>query len=202
MLERNLIPIRLVLTFVLAFMVAPLFAAPITGAITIATKNTDGSTIPTTGTGAITKWRIEYGTCGPLDNNNRPVFATKLGEVVGTPALTNYTTPDLAPATYCLRAYNTNSANIESDPANVLQATVPQPKPNPPAFTVTAPTAYEYKPSTNSMARVGIVPVGTPCGPELKTVSGVNYCRLEVIEADFVNWPSNVKLTEVWAVGG
>lgn len=75
--------------------------------------------------------------------------------------------------------------------------------PSPPTGVKTAETvAYEYRPSTNTLARIGVVPSGIPCGPETKTVSGVTYCRLDRAKADLVNWPSDPKLMDVWVKAG
>lgn len=192
--------LALIALIVLAPLIAHAGVIPFT--LTLPTKNTDGTSIPATGTGSITKWRVEYGTCGANDFSGKPTFGTKTGEINGLPATLTGLTPDLAPAQYCLRAFMTNTYNVESDPSNPVTATVPPPKPGPPGLTVQQPTAYEYKPGTNSMARIGLVPVGTPCGPETKSISGVTYCRLAPIGVDFVNWPSNLKIMDAWAVGG
>lgn len=105
-------------------------------------------------------------------------------------------------ANYCFRAYAKNVGGVESGPSSVLAYVVPPSTPGAPGLSVSAPTAYEYRPSTNTMARVAYVPVGTPCGPETKVISGATYCRLDVNEADFVNWPTSLTLTEVWAKAG
>lgn len=174
-------------------------ADPIPFTLAFPTQNTNGTAIPASGTGSLNAWRTEYGSCGAVVNGVQG-FGTKAGEVKGTPPTTTGTTPDMAPGTYCLRMFVSNTFGSESDASNAVQRVVVPPKPNPGQIFVGQPTAYEYKPATNTMARIGIVPVGTPCGPETKIVSGVTYCRLEPIEADLINWPTNLKLAEVWAV--
>jgi hypothetical protein len=75
---------------------------------------------------------------------------------------------------------------------------IPTP-PSPPVNVVVSDTvAYEWRPGTSTMARVGLVPLGTPCGPELKTVATLKYCRLPIGSVDKINWPTNLKLAEVW----
>lgn len=130
--------------------------------------------------------------------------ATPTWTLAGTTGanVTAYKAASLAAGTWCFRV-RAQSAGGDGPPTNVVTVSVVAPTPGQPGtLTVTAPTAYEYKPATNTMARVAYVPVGTPCGPETKVLAGLTYCRLDVNEADFVNWPSNAKLTEVWATAG
>jgi hypothetical protein len=175
----------------LAFGVTQAAGIPFT--LTAPPKNTDGTDIPASGPGSLTSWRTEYGTC------NGTAFGTKTGEVTGAPTTLTSVTPNVGPGTYCLRAFWKNTFGTESAPTNVASGVVLPPTPGPGTLTVQQPTAYEFKPSTNTLARIGYVPVGTPCGPQTKILSGTTYCRLDVNEADFVNWPANANLTEVWA---
>lgn len=108
----------------------------------------------------------------------------------------------LPAGTNCFRV-KAKSAAGDGPPTNTVSVTVTGPTPGQPGtLTVSSPTAYEYKSATDTMARVAFVPVGTPCGPQTKVISGITYCRLDINEADFVNWPSDQKLTEVWATAG
>jgi hypothetical protein len=105
-----------------------------------------------------------------------------------------------------------NSDSVESDPSAIatitvvggswtqdVKATVTKPKPMPPTGVTTAETiAYEFKPSTNTLAAIGLVPSGIPCGPETKTIAGVTYCRLDRTNADLWTRPADLKLNDVW----
>lgn len=122
--------------------------------------------------------------------------------LIGSPAEATFKATNLPAGLNCFRV-KAKSANGDGPPTNTVSMTATPPKPGQPGtLTVTAPTAYEYKPATDSMARVALVPIGTPCGPEKKIVKGVTYCRLDLTQADFVNWPANLRLTEVWAAAG
>jgi len=92
-----------------------------------ATTNTDGSAIPTTGGGSIASTRIEYGTCNGL------AFGVKVGEVVTSGPVETAATPNVAPGTYCSRAYNKNTYGNESGPTLVVQKVIDAPTPNPPS---------------------------------------------------------------------
>jgi hypothetical protein len=86
----------------------------------------------------------------------------------------------------------------ESWQKSVSAAVVPGVPSPPTSVTTTETVAYEYRPSTNTLARIGIVSSGIPCGPETKVVGGVKYCRLDRTKADLVNWPNSPTLADVW----
>lgn len=92
-----------------------------------ATQNTDSSPIPASGPGSIVSTRIEYGSCSGT------AFGTKQGEFTVTGQAETGTTPDLAPGTYCLRAFHRNTYGQESGPSNVAQKVVAAPTPRPPS---------------------------------------------------------------------
>jgi|SRR3970040_166983 len=76
----------------------------------------------------LTQTRLEFGTC------NGNAFAVKQGEVLRAGAATSIPTPDLAPGTYCFRAFNRRTVgglNIWSDSSNVIVRTVVGPAPSP-----------------------------------------------------------------------
>jgi len=56
-----------------------------------------------------------------------------------------------------------------------------------------------YMPSGNSMTAVGLIVAGQMCGPDVKTVAGVKYCRITRNQTDFVNWPADLKAVDIWA---
>lgn len=71
-----------------------------------ATRNTDNTTIPATGAGALARTTVEYGTCL---SRNPDVFGTKIGEIfVAAPANT-LTVNLIVVQEYCLRAFHSNS---------------------------------------------------------------------------------------------
>lgn len=91
------------------------------------TQNTDNTAIPASGPGSIASTRIEYGTCIAT------AFGTKLGEFIVTGQAEAGVSPDLAPGTYCARAYTKNTYGTESDSSNVAQKVIAAPKPKPPS---------------------------------------------------------------------
>lgn len=81
--------------------------------------------------------------------------------------------------------------------ANGCNPAPPQPPVN---VTVTTQTAYEYRPSTQTFAAIGLVPEGVTCGPETMLLKAVTYCRVKLADALPVVWPANRSLREVWVV--
>jgi hypothetical protein len=81
------------------------------------TTYVDDSPLPVS---AITRTRIEYGTCAGLN-----VFGTKLGEFVSVGNDTSEVSPNLQPGTYCFRALTTasgaESVASSTDDAVILQ---------------------------------------------------------------------------------
>lgn len=65
---------------------------------------------------------------------------------------------------------------------------------------VTADTkAYEVRTGASVfLTLVGITPAGVSCGPQTQKINGLTYCRIPITQADLVNFPSNVALTELW----
>jgi hypothetical protein len=88
------------------------------------TSYTDGSALAAS---AITRTRIEYGTCVS------GAFGVKGGEFISTGNDTTEVSPNLAPGVYCLRAYTTASG-VESAASNIASVTVVQPAPRPPTL--------------------------------------------------------------------
>lgn len=139
------------------------------------TTNTDGTTIPATGTGALTSTRVEYGTCAGTN-----VFGTKLGEQVATMPATTTTFSTLNAGTlYCFRAFSKNSYGSESGASAVVSKTTPAPTPNPPVLSATITVAYELNytgAGTKLGRRVATLNVGTPCMDNIvNTTSGPYY---------------------------
>jgi hypothetical protein len=117
------------LTALALFATFPAMAGTVTASWTNPTSYTDGSPLAAT---AITRTRIEYGTCAGLN-----VFGTKLGEFVSTGSDTSEVSPNLQPGTYCFRAFLTASG-AESVATSTDDAVILQPAPRAPAtFQVT-----------------------------------------------------------------
>lgn len=77
---------------------------------------------------SISRTRIEYGSC--LAGG---AFGTKAGEFISSGNDAQETSPNLAPGTYCFRAYTTASG-VESVASNVATSVVVQPAPKPPTL--------------------------------------------------------------------
>lgn len=103
------------------------YAATVNVSWTNATKNTDDSSIPSSGPGSIASTRVEIGTC------NGTAFGTKVGEFTVQGAATTATSPNLQPGTWCARAFHTNTYGSESGPSNVAVKVIAAPTPQPPS---------------------------------------------------------------------
>ena len=138
-----------------AFGVTRALAADVAVTWTQPTTNTDGSAIPATGPGSIASNRIEWGTC------NGTAFGTKVGERVVSPVATSATVTGLGPATWCFRAYATNTYAQESAASNAAQRVVNPPVPNPPVVTqATIARLWRH----GVQREVGRVALNVPCG--------------------------------------
>ena len=147
------------------------------------TQNTDGSAIPASGTGRLTGNRVEWGTCSGT------AFGTKAGEQVFATPTTAYTVPNLAPGTWCFRAYASTTYG-ESGPTNAVQKVIAPPMPNPPSgLTVANTVAYTVVKREDRfvMLPVGTVPAGTSCDTS-QSVNGYY-----VVPRETVTWTGSVK---------
>lgn len=167
--------------FPLLLAVLPLFSFADTVNLTWTnpTKNTNGTAV-----GTILSTRLEYGTC------SGSAFGTKSGEWVQTGAAAASTSPDLAPSTWCFRAY-TKTANGESAASNVAQKAIPAPLPNPPTNLVADAsnlTAYGISQTPDKLTTfpVGTISAGTACDPST-TLNG-----LYRVPRSAVQWAGNV----------
>lgn len=139
-------------------------AADVTTNWTYPTLNTDGSSIPASGAGSITSSKVEWGSCVGS------AFGTKIGEATIPAPTKTHTATGLPPATYCLRAYVTNTYGTSSDASGVVTVTVNPPKPQPPVIT-TATVARLLVPTRwgDQVGHVvGKVELGTECGAQRK----------------------------------
>lgn len=123
----------------------------------------------------VTQTRIEYGTCGAGGS-----FGEKRGEFVVPGAATTATSPDLAPGTWCFRAYPT-ADGLEGAASDVLQLVVPAAAPRAIAVVPGMNLAPLYRIGANGArgeAVLGFIPVGSDCGgPVVFTYRGVPYRR-------------------------
>jgi hypothetical protein len=115
---------REIVAVLLSVVSLPALAATVTANWVNPTQYTDGSALAVT---AITQTRIEYGTCVS------GAFGVKAGEFVSAGNDTSQVSPNLAPGTYCLRAYTTASG-VESAASNIATVSVAQPAPRPPTL--------------------------------------------------------------------
>jgi hypothetical protein len=152
-----------ILTFLLAILPGMALAGTLAGNLSAPTQNTDGSTIPASGTGSLTGARLEYGTCATTGAN--PTFGTKAGEITVAPTATTWSVPNLNPGTYCVRGYWKNTFGNESSASNAVSGPVNAPTPNPGTLTVSIPTVYTVIKSRDRFVAlpVGTVPLGTVC---------------------------------------
>lgn len=147
------------------------------------TKNTDGSSIPTSGAGSLVGNRVEWGTCSGT------AFGTKAGEQAFATPTTAYTVPNLAPGTWCFRAYASTTYG-ESGPSAVASKIIAAPMPNPPTgLTAVGGVAYTILKREDRfvMLPVGTVPPDTQCD----TSQGVN--GYYVVPRESVTWSGTVK---------
>lgn len=152
----------LVFIFMMAFSVCVL-AATANLTWTHPTMNTDGSSIPTTGTGALAQTRVEWGSC-----NSSGGFGTKESEIV-VPYPTNSVSINnfVGGETICFRAFTKNNLGIESDASLTVSKTFDVVKPRPPVLGAVIAVAYEItldrKMDIRVARQVGTVELGSPC---------------------------------------
>jgi hypothetical protein len=198
MTDRAIILVRALLTFVLAFMVAPMVPAQTPRAWnetdldwTFATTCTDGSAAaqncPATGV------RVERATSatGPWSTVVTTTSASVTSHrATGLPAGTNFF------------RFITLAASGASAPSNVVQSTNTPPLPSPGTLRVTQATAWEVRPnSTGTMVatRIGVVPLTSVCGNEQRTAGTETYTRIDPKLVDLVNWPNVLPPVDVFA---
>lgn len=164
------------------------FAADVAVTWTQPTTNTDGSSIPLSGAGAIVSNRVEWGSCVGS------AFGTAAGSQT-IPAATSYLVTGLAPATYCFRVTALNTYGSESAVSNVAQRAVAAPIPNPPIVTQAVIAGMQQTPvysvtaSGSLSTLMGFADVGVACvGPVLATYRGAKF--RQVARADVKMWGS------------
>ena len=173
------------------------YAGEATVSWTNPTTNTDGSAIPATGPGSLTGTRVEWGSCSGT------AFGTKAGEVSVAAGVSSVVVPNLAPATYCFRAFSKNTYNVESAASNVASKAVPPPVPNAP-IVVTVTTAVYDMTSKGGIGRVvGKIPRGTECvGDVIKTyANGTTWYEVPRSAVTLTGAPRSEKLVSRCAAG-
>lgn len=160
---------------------------------TNATTNTDGTTIPATGTGSLVRTVVEYGT------RNGTAFGTKQGEIFVAAPATTLQLNLVVIQQYALRAFHCNTyagttfvANGVgcSDFSNVALTEVLPPKPRAPATlattTAAAPTAWAITVTRDAIValEVGVVPPDIECGDQY--VLPLNTNVLTIVPLDRV----------------
>ena len=175
--HRYIVASSLLLVALLLLLAAgPARATQVTRSWTLPTQNEDNSPIPTSGSGALTATRVQWGTCSGTS------FGTAAGEMLVNVPATSATITGLTPgAVICIRAFARNNLGQESSASNVVQATVPTPKPKPPVLSSTSNVAWEYRRTGRKehLRVVGTVPIGTPCRATAYVVDGLTYHEIE-----------------------
>jgi hypothetical protein len=194
---------RILITVVGLLVALPAFAADVTWTWNNPTSNTNGSAIPASGAGSLNGGRLEFGTCGTGGS-----FGTKAGEIPLTQALVTartVTQTNVLPSTVCGRVFVTNTFGNTSAASNVFSVTVAAPTPAPPmGLSAVEVVAYEMRPQSDGTfraVRLGLIQPGTVCSAEYVTAAGQRYHRIDLRNADLINWPANTRaLPTAWAV--
>ena len=165
--------------------------------------NTNGSAIPASGAGSLNGGRLEFGTCAAGG-----AFGTKAGEIPLTQALVTartVTQTNVLPSTVCGRVFVSNTFGNTSAASNVFSMTVAAPTPGPPTgLSAVEIVAYEMRPQLNGTfraVRLGLIQPGTICSAEYVTADGQRYHRIDLRNADVINWPAHTRsLPTAWAI--
>lgn len=167
------------------------------------TMNTDGSTLTD-----LAGFNLYRGTS-----------ATNLAKIKSLgKTVTSYVDPALASGTYLYAATAVNAGSQESVKSQTSSAVVVGSSasqsatadvttiPNPPTgLTTVAATAYEIRPNAKGVltaARIGVVPLGTSCSSDTRTVAKVTYNRVSPAAVDLVVWPNAIPPVDTFAKCG
>lgn len=143
----------------LALLSTAAYGADLTANWTNATQNTDGSAIPASGAGSLVSTRVEIGSCSGV------AFGTKSGEQTASMPTTKTVFVNLAPGTYCIRAFHKNTYGMESVASAIASKTIAPPTPSSPTLTTIDVAAYQVVTQRNKFAlvKVGTVPLKAAC---------------------------------------
>jgi len=139
------------------------------------TRNVDGTTIPATGTGALVRTTMEFGTCSAPNT-----FGILIGSQSFPAPATSGTMTGLPHAqTLCFRGTSENNLGERSMYSNVVTRTTPNPIPEPPVISSTVPIVWSYDVDgyDRTMRMVGTAPIGTVCGKEI--IPEANVYRID-----------------------
>lgn len=126
-------------------------------------RHEDGSVIPSSGPGALTSARFEWGTCAGPDLDTMGTVQGAM--VIPYPQVQLKTT--VTPGIKCVRGFANTNLNVESGPSNLGRYF---PGPSPVAATTTSKVAYEMRKRSNGdfyFFNVGTVQLGVKCGSKL-----------------------------------
>lgn len=126
---------------------------------TYPTQNTDGTTIPATGKGALASSKISHGPC-----LNGALVLPPAGTVALAAGVTAATVPDVVDANTCVNVTVTNGFGKESAPANGMKVFV-APTPNAPTMVTIRTAALRLKITKDGprFVRTSDVPLGVTC---------------------------------------
>ena len=114
---------------------------------------------------------VEWGTCSGT------AFGTASGTGTTTGLATTFTTPNLAPGTWCHRAKTRLVSGVESLWSNVVVKTILESPPQPPVIVTVSTYAYEFRPRAFGgfkLVRVADVKQGVPCS-EIPGLTGSGF---------------------------
>ena len=144
------------------------FAATNTVTLTHPTARVDGTALAPASIAGST---VEWGTCSGT------AFGTVSGTGTTTGLATTFTTPNLAPGTWCHRANTRLVSGVESLWSNVVVKTILESPPQPPVIVTVSTYAYEFRPRLLGgfkLVRVADVQIGAPCA-EIPGLTGSGF---------------------------
>ena len=163
---------------------------------TLATHNTDGTTIPTTGAGSLTQTSVIYGLCNATSTGllTTPAPVTL---AVPVPATTRVIT-GLGNGNWCFAARSDTATAQSAFTSYVAKSIILIPNP-PGGLTVTVSVAYMATRQDNHyvMLPMGTVPGGTPCDSTNGMI--VNGKAYFAVPFSAVSWYGSTQSTVVMA---
>lgn len=196
---RKVLFVRALLTFVLAFMLAPLASAQ-TGlkwnesilTWTNPATTCDDKVSPLTEC-PVSGYRLE------MASSCTATTWEFVANVPATPLSYKQTNIPAGPHCYRVKArYVVGTGTLETGagPVNATSlkvTTAPAPS-APGAVVVSDIVAYEVRENSQGVmvaSRIGVLPMGSLCGPEAREANGVTYNRVDAQSVDLINWPSS-----------
>jgi hypothetical protein len=167
------------------------------------TRNTNGTPLT-----LLSGFRVNYGPSA----TSMPQFVN-----VTTPTTTVATVPNLPAGTTFFTVTTLTSDQQSSVPSNPVSAVITGSTgtasathtvtavPSPPSnVTVRSTDQIAWEIRTNATGvltatRIGVIPVGIICSPEVKTIGAVVYNRIDTRLVDLVSFPASFQPIETWA---